>query len=203
MESYNVTVKFVEPVLGAVALDPGVYSENAGGANAPSAEAWEEELATLPEQAQAGLTGFMRDEEGRPIEYDYVWRGFFKDACSMLRRVKGTESSRLTAYKKVIDGLVFISPRRIPYILPAGVDPAQLEVLHRPLRASTAQGERVALAHSEMVPAGTTMSFKVKVLDVVDEPLLREWLDYGQLRGFRQWRNGGYGRFEYELVREK
>ena len=29
-------------------------------------------------------------------------------------------------------------------------------------------------------------------------PAVREWLDYGKLHGFGQWRNSGKGRFEWE-----
>ena len=64
------------------------------------------------------------------------------------------------------------------------------------------QGERVTLAKSEMLPAGTTMIFEVETLsdDAVPLELLREWLDYGSKRGIGQWRNSSYGRFEYELA---
>jgi hypothetical protein len=70
----------------------------------------------------------------------------------------------------------------------------------RPLRAQTAQGERVALASSETVPAGCTLEFTVIALreDLLD--YVEEWLDYGGLRGFGQWRNSGKGCFTWELV---
>jgi len=32
------------------------------------------------------------------------------------------------------------------------------------------------------------------------ETALREWLDYGKLKGFGQWRNSGKGRFSYEII---
>ncbi len=116
----------------------------------------------------------------------------------MLRRASGTRSSKVTAYKKVIDGLVFVTPRKIPLVLPEG---AEMGVLERPLRAQTARGERVALARSDTCPPGTTLEFTVTVLGKVTKVLLSEWLDYGALRGLGQWRNGGYGRFEYELTK--
>ena len=31
---------------------------------------------------------------------------------------------------------------------------------------------------------------------------MREMLNYGQLRGFGQWRNSGKGRFTYEVLEE-
>ena len=33
-----------------------------------------------------------------------------------------------------------------------------------------------------------------------DAETVREWLDYGALRGLFQWRNSGKGRFEWEEV---
>lgn len=32
------------------------------------------------------------------------------------------------------------------------------------------------------------------------ETAIREWLDYGKLRGIGQWRNSGKGRFEWEEI---
>lgn len=140
------------------------------------------------------MTVFPRMEDGRPFTYDYQWKGFFKDSCGMLRRADKTRSKGLKAYKKEIDGLVFVSPRHIPLVLPEG---ATIGECQRPLRAQTAQGERVALAHSETVPAGTTQTFQVHVLRDDLMPLVLEWLAYGRLHGTGQWRNSGKGRFTH------
>ena len=115
----------------------------------------------------------------------------------MLARVKGTKSSGIKAYKKIIDGLIFPEPRMIPLTLAGEIGNCQ-----RPLRAQTAQGERVSLANSEELPAGTTAEFSVLLLDGGHESLILEWLDYGRLRGIGQWRNSGKGRFTYELLPE-
>ena len=69
----------------------------------------------------------------------------------------------------------------------------------RPLRAQTAQGERVSLANSEEIPAGATCEFEVLCMDDTHEKAVYEWLDYGELRGIGQWRNSGKGRFVYEI----
>ena len=60
-----------------------------------------------------------------------------------------------------------------------------------------AQGERVALAHSETVPAGTRMEFEVLYMDIEALDGIIEWLDYGVEHGLGQWRNSGHGRFVY------
>lgn len=113
----------------------------------------------------------------------------------MLRRASGTGSSKLTSFKKVIDGMIFVTPRRIPLNINGG----KLGVNERPLRAQTAQGERIALVRSDTCPAGTTLEFTVTVIGELPEKTLREWIDYGALRGLGQWRNAGYGTFAYEI----
>ena len=115
----------------------------------------------------------------------------------MLRRADEGRSKKLKAYKKEIDGLVFVNPRKIPLEIPEG---KQMGRCQRPLRAQTAQGERVALSDSETVPAGTTQHFDVVLLKEEHAPLIVEWLEYGYLHGTGQWRNSGKGRFVYECV---
>jgi hypothetical protein len=75
-------------------------------------------------------------------------------------------------------------------------------ICQRPLRAQTAQGERVALASSESVPEGSSMEFDIKCLVDSDVPAVIEALNYGELRGFGQWRNSGKGRFHYEILNQ-
>lgn len=195
MERYKVKLTFTQPILGTTPKDPGVYGTYIAGQAALTDEAVAEELATVEKVEEKGWTGFHKLPDGTPILYDYVIKGFFKDACSMLRRVKGTKSEKMTAFKKNIDGLVFIEPRQIPLRINGG----KMDILERPLRAQTAQGERVALARSDTCPVGTKMEFNLTVLGGVDEKTLREWLDYGKFRGLGQWRNGGYGSFTYEM----
>jgi hypothetical protein len=193
MNQYKIELTFTEPLLGTVPLNREIYADyiasRIDGINAM------DEVETIEEATEKGTTGFHR-QDGTPAVYDYAVKGMFKDAAGMLRRVPGTASVKLTAYKKIIDGLVFVTPRLIPLTV-AG----ELGILERPLRAQTAQGERVSLARSEMAPVGSVLAFTVQVLgkDVTEETL-REWLDYGSLRGMGQWRNGGYGRYSYTLA---
>ena len=141
------------------------------------------------------MTVFPRDENGNPFLYDYQVKGFFKDACSMLRKVKGTKSAGIKAFKKEIDGLIFPNPRQIVFQI------AKMGVCQRPLRANTAQGERVALAMSEEIAAGATIELEITCWIDEQVDLVREWLDYGRVRGIGQWRNSGKGRFTWEEVR--
>ena len=182
---YKLKLTFTEDLLGTAPLDPHIYSNYILDANG------DDELDTIREDK--GKTGFHRLEDGTPILYDYVLRGFMKDACGMLNRVANSESKKLKAYKRVIDGLVFVFPRRIPIDVIG-----EITVLERSLRAQTAQGERVALAHSEKIAAGSQITFTLDVLDdkTVTRELIEEWFGYGKFRGLGQWRNGSYGRFD-------
>lgn len=198
MKTIKVRVTYTEELLGTASANPEVHSEFIAS-KAPDAPSREEEVAALGAEAvtEKSMTVFPRDGDGNPFTWDYQWKGFFKDSCGMLRRADGTKSKGLRAYKKEIDGLVFVTPRKVPLVLPDGACVGECQ---RPLRASTAQGERIALAHSETVPAGTTQEFEVTVLRDELEGYVHEWLDYGRLHGTGQWRNSGKGRFEVEYL---
>jgi hypothetical protein len=195
MQKYHVKLIFTEPILGTVPKDPEVYKTYIAGQSALTDEAVAEELATVEKIEEKGWTGFHK-LDGQPVLYDYAIKGFLKDACSMLKRDGETRSAKLTAFKKIIDGMVFIEPRQIPL----NVNGSGMGTLERPLRAQTAQGERVTLARSDTCPAGTTMEFDVIVLGGVSEKLLQEWFSYGKWRGLGQWRSASYGRFEHTIT---
>jgi hypothetical protein len=172
-----------------------------------------------------GVTSIPKD--GDPNEKfvcleDYMIRGFFKSACGALRISDDTLSKSITAYKSKIDQIIFVFPRFIPVIqlpiaadmeLPPKIIRSESGVLlcERSLRAETAMGPRVTVVRSEVVLAGATFEFTITCLskkigkgdDAVDaEALIEEWLGYGQMSGFGQWRNASYGRFTYERMDE-
>lgn len=196
MKEIKVKVTFNEMILGTASGNPELHKDYIAS-NAPDAKTKQEEIEELGVDGveKKDMTVFPRLDNGRPFLYDYQIKGFFKNACSTLRKVSGTESSKIKAFKKEIDGLVFVMPRKIPLIFEGEVGNLQ-----RPLRASTPQGDRVALANSESCPAGTTIEFTIKLLKDDIEEVVKEWLDYGDLNGIGQWHNGGYGRFSYEIL---
>lgn len=198
MVTMHVRLTFDEPLLGTSPANSEIYREFIGS-KAPDAASVEDEVAALGADAVAerGMTVFPRLEDGTPFLWDYQIKGFFKDACGVLRKVPGKRSAKIKAYKKEIDGLIFPQPRRIPLVLSGPVRECQ-----RPLRAQTAQGERVSLAMSEEVPEGSAVEFDVVCLDDGQADNVREWLDYGALRGIGQWRNSGKGRFTWEELPE-
>lgn len=198
MKTIKVKIAYTEELLGTANANPEIHREFIAS-NAPDAPSREEEIEAIGVDAvvDKSMTVFPKDDDGCPFTWDYQWKGFFKESCSMLRRVDKTKSKALKAYKKEIDGLVFVSPRKIPLVLPEGESIGNCQ---RPLRAQTMQGERVALANSETVPAGTTQEFEILLYKDDLEPAVMEWLDYGRVHGTGQWRNSGKGRFEYEIL---
>lgn len=199
MKTLEAKLTFTEEVLGTSPNDEDIY-RNFIGSKAPDAQTVEEEVAAMGADAvvEKGMTVFARDEDGKPCLYDYHIKGHFKDACSMLKKATGSLSKDIKAHKKMIDGLIFVNPRLIPLEIPEG---KTMGVCQRPLRAQTAQGERVALAMSESVPAGTTFTIEITCLTDDDIKYVREWLDYGAWRGIGQWRNSGCGRYTWEEIR--
>lgn len=192
----KVKLTLTEEALGMMPTDKELH-ETYIASKAPDAATIEEEVAAVGVGGvvEKTMTVFPKLADGTPFVWDYQIRGFFKDAIGMLRRIKTYKCAKLTSYKKVVDGLVFIRERRIPINLSGPMGDCQ-----RPLRADTMQGPRVALAHSETVPEGSTMEFTILLLDDSLEDAIRECLDYGQLRGLAQWRNSGKGRFIWEEI---
>ena len=195
MKILKIKVTLLEELLGTASSNPEIQREFIAS-KSPDATTIEDEVAAIGVDAavEKSMTVFPR-ENGQPILYDYQFKGFFKDSCSALARVPGTVSNKLKAYRKVIDGTIFVQPRKINFTLSGPIGNCQ-----RPLRAETAQGPRIALANSETIPAGSTFIAEIVLLDGGSEKIVREWLDYGKLRGIGQWRNSGKGRFSWEEV---
>lgn len=199
MKEMKVRLTFIEEVLGTASADKEIYAEYIAS-KAPNAPSKEEEIESIGVDGmiEKTMTIFHRNKDGNPILFDYQIKGFFKNAAKAFNYVGGKH--KLTAYKSKIDNLVFVKERQIPLQLPEG---EEIGSCQRPLRASTAQGERVALANSESCPAGTVVEFTIMVM--VDELMERviEWLDYGKLNGIGQWHNSGKGRFEWKDISDK
>lgn len=194
MEKINVRITFLESVLGTSPSNEDIYRDFVGS-KAPDAATIDDEVEAIGVDAvvQKGKTIFQKLEDGTPYQYDYQIKGFFKDTCGGLRKVPKTKSSKIKAFKKEIDKLIFVIPRKIPIVFSGEIGECQ-----RPLRAQTPMGERISLAISEEILAGATMTFSVNcyIDDQID--LVREWLDYGVFSGIGQWRNSGKGRFFWE-----
>ena len=205
MKTMRVKLTFLESILGTSPNNSEIYTEFIGS-KAPDAPSLKEEVAALGDDvvAEKGTTVFPKDEDGCPIFWSYQIEGFFKGTCGFLRTVPKTKSSTIKAYKKMIDGRIFVSGEKSESN-PTGRkirinDAFPMGLLQRPLRAQTAQGERISLACSEEIPAGAWCEFNVTCLVDSDIELVKEWLDFGEYNGIGQWRNAGNGRFKWEEV---
>ena len=190
--SMKVELEFTEPLLGTLPGDPKLAEDYVTSKHPDGVQ--EDEQASLPEEIKKFSSYFARDGKGKPILWDYQIKGFFKDACSMMRRV--TQVDELKAHKKIIDGLIFVTPRQIPLKLSG-----KLTFTERPLRISTPKGDRTALARSETAPAGTKIQIEILLLKPDLKKFVINWLDYGILRGLGQWRNSGMGRFKWHQIK--
>jgi hypothetical protein len=187
-------------MLGTASANPELHREFIASKSA-DADKVKEEMESLPAEdlIEKSLTVFHRDTTGMPIIYDYQIKGFIKEATGALIeiadkeiKVGKTKLSKFT-HKRIVDNYIFVAPRIIRLAPVSGV-------CTRPLRAETMRGERVALASSETVPAGTEFEIEIQTLSDTLVDLVKKCLDYGALKGIGQWRNSGKGRFVWKQV---
>jgi hypothetical protein len=185
MDTKTFTVELVTDMLGTVPMDPEVYKTYIESKKPEAAEG-EEEYLTIEKMEQKGWTGFHSDKKGLFV-YDYFIKGFFKHAGDVLR-----EELKLKNLKSKIDDYLFVTPRRV-YLGTKKAD----GVLERPLRGMTPRGPRVSLAKSDFIKEGTRIKFAVTLLPhkELNWDVVNRLIAHGELMGFGQFRNGGYGRF--------
>jgi hypothetical protein len=208
MQEMKVRVTFTEPLLGTKPADPELHTRFVAS-KAPDHKTMEQEVAAhgAEEVEERGKTIFSKMEDGTPFLWNYQVEGFFKETCRILHKVPGSVTKKVLTrgWIQEIDNYIFVEGmlpnmrRTIPLYMPIDLDLTATDN-QRPLRASTPQGERVALAHSEEAPAGTYIEFSVACFMDGDKDVIREWLDYGHWKGMGQWRNSGMGRFEWEEI---
>lgn len=206
----KVKITTTEPVLGLSSSNPDIQEEFIAS-KAPTPAKSTEEIAAIDVTAeiQKATTVFPRDEFGL-FWWDYQMRGAFKGWLLALIELGDCKLSKWT-YKRSVDLFLHVTPRRI-YIRDANgvIYPEAAGKVQRPLRAETMQGDRIALASSEMLPAGSAWEFNVRLLTgsntktkvaILREEDIRNCLEMGVYSGFGQWRGSGMGRFKYELTK--
>ena len=205
----KVRIKFIEEILGTAAADQEIHRTYIAS-KAPDAPSIEEEVAAVgvDEVTENKMTVFPKNKDGKPIFWNYQIKGYLKNAQKTLNMYneKG-KFPYMPSYKSKIDNLIFVwnidstpemPDRGIEIHFPEGV--TESVDCQRPLRAETAQGPRVALAHSETCPEGSWCEFIIESRDPKLEKYIREWLDSGVYYGIGQWRNAGKGRFTWEEI---
>jgi len=181
-----IKIKLEERLLGTVPKDKSVYKTYI--AHKTTEENKEEETATVEEIEGRGWTGFHSDEKGLFV-YDYLVKGFIKNAATVLKDSKAIKIKNL---KSKIQNYVFVFPRRVYF----GKKKAD-GVFERPLQAMTMQGPRVSLVRSDYIEEGLVLKFEIKLLEhkEITKATIMELFEYGQLQGLGQFRNGSFGRF--------
>jgi len=199
VKKYKVVLELKEPMLGTNPSNKSIWAQHIASkqTKALKKDGWDDAKikaeieATIEgvkenDDLENGKTTFMADDKGYFVR-DYFIRGFLKEAA----RVK-KEFGAMKQLQSKVSKYVFVRPTKI-YIAKPDAD---LLLIERPLRAQTPQGERVAIARSLAVPAGTKLSFELHVLeDVVPKGCIETLLGYGEFQGLGQWRSSGHGSF--------
>lgn len=153
----------------------------------------DEEQEGISELEERGWTGFHTDKDsGRPMLYDYHFKGFLKESASVIKQwpQTGEDKGANKQLASKVSKFLFVTPREIllPQIAP--------EPLERPLRAQTAQGPRVTLVRSDVIKAGAQFDIRLIALEGggFKKDLIEALISYGKFQGLGQWRSGGYGR---------
>lgn len=227
MDVYHIRMTFTEEALGTCSNNPELHDEYIAS-KAPDAMTREQEVAAIGvgDMVEKGMTVFPRNSDGVPIFWGYQIRGFAKEA---MRNVKkhwpDSECAKIKANRQTVDNAIFVYYKAIPYVennksgkssrktngvyydmaIPVKMNGGVVGDCQRPLRAETAQGPRVAIAHSESLPAGSQIEFYIEFAPTLGKgvdtkEVLREIMDYAQLKGIGQWRNSGKGHAVWEYI---
>lgn len=119
----KIRITLTEEVLGSSPSNEELLASYIAS-KAPTDDLTAQEVDNIKAQAaEERTTIFPKTADGTPFIYDYQIKGMFKDSCKALATAGkagypgGKHCAALKAYKKAIDGLIFVSPREIPYNL--------------------------------------------------------------------------------------
>ena len=172
----------VEAMLGTASNNKEIHSEFIAS-HAPDAKSREEEIEAVgvEETIEKGMTVFPRNKDGQPILWDYQIKGFFKDACSSQRKIKGSKNQSV---QKKIDGLIFIEEREI---LIQTKEP--IESCWRFASADSARWIKTVWRAAKKI-GSCGSCYGIFYYSNVGWSCAggEEWLSYGKLRGLGQWR---------------
>lgn len=194
------------PILGSQPASESIRTQYVAS-KAPDSALSEEERKLFADEVRevAGLTVFARDpdQDDQIVILDYMVRGFFKAAFAATQALVG-----MKAYKSKVDRFLFVAPRRIPILRdgePIYDEDSQYE---RTLRADTPKGPRTGLQASECIDTPWSVEIELRLIEnaaTAKSPALT-WenveiaLDYGELSGLGQFRNGSFGTFSWERI---
>lgn len=166
---------------------------------------------TFQELDLRGTTVFFWDKKTNlPCIGDHMIYGFLKAASEAIGRTlpqkKGKVLHSISYTQSLINQHVRCEQEFIPFSQDVKRDSKGFPIyLQRSLRAKTAQGERISLAKSEVIEAGASLKFTLKIMNgsQLNEDVLKTLFSYGEMTGLGQWRNSGKGMFKVEIEKLK
>lgn len=201
-ETIHLRGTFIEDYLGSKPGSLQIFTDYVAS-KAPNAKTMKEEIELYGEEDVEDIktTKLYKDKDGSFCIINYQLRGFLKAAAKALKR---SGILTVTAHEKVITDCIRVSgtPSYRPlerYIKLRPPKGTREYLNQRPLRADTPQGERVALASSEALLAGTQFEFWMHLFTKKYEGAALSWMEYGAYSGLGQWRTSGLGRFMLEV----
>jgi len=165
---------------------------------------------TFKELDLKGTTVFFWDKKNnKPCIGDHMIYGFLKAATEAIcRTVKNSKRGTVLESCSYTQSLINQHVRCEEQFITFDKDVKRQKngdsfFLQRSLRAMTAQGPRISLAKSEVVEAGASLKFTLKVMtgsQITRKVLEKMFLYGGEFCGLGQWRNSGYGMFNFEMM---
>lgn len=201
----RIRVEMLDEMLGTNPGNDEMFEEWVKGKRGEGVEmdGGEDVLGSVEEGMEKMTTVFRRDEGGVLCIPGYMLKGNLKANGDTIRaRKKGGKGERSgwESWRSKVDNNVHVRPKVIR-LMRDGEELREADgVRVRPLRAKTAQGERVSLARSEYVRAGTYFECEVVIRGMVSEKQVLECLEEGEWYGLGQWRNAGNGTYKFEVL---
>jgi hypothetical protein len=204
---YKITT--ITELLGSIPANDEIYRDFILSKSPDAGDPHSDETESVPskhevdpdEEFKNAVTAFYRHPKGDGLVlYDYQFMGFLKDAANTLKDSPHMSAKQKKNLRAKVQKYAWVYPRMILIAdQPDGIR-------QRPLMAQTRQGPRVALAASERLdpPVEFEVIIGLVTNEVgVDWPLIDKLLRYGQVHGgLLQWRSGGCGKFQAEMVKE-
>lgn len=223
MKQYTITIEYLKDILGSSIANEDIaktYIINkmmqgrTGLSGEIATQKLDEEFENLKQDKalqekideieDKALTIFYRNHEGIPSLADHQIKGWLKDTIAFL---VGEGEITGKAFNKKKDSGTYAKDWIKRWVSERVMFPGkcrffpfdyrgEIKLYDRPLRAKTMQGDRVCLASSELIPAGTQCTFQVILYDSFTDEFLSKALNRGKLWGISQWSNAGFGTFK-------
>ncbi len=215
LEKFKISIKFISPILGSAPPQETLsfylakQDEERKKQERRLKTEQEHQLSEatytpeekLPDDlpSEEKITRFRKDEHGVYLT-NFQVKGFFKSAGEAL-----TLQLKVKAIKSKIDRYVFIMPHKLYLHRDGKIIQTHDQLNLRPLTAMTMQGKRTSITVSEQIDSADIPELEVTMIknsEITKDKLL-SMLAYGTLSGISQWRNAGYGQFEYKLIGQR